>query len=429
MPSLSEKLTMYIGKADAKPSTVARYMGISTTKLQSLLNGNAIEIPDDGLDRLAGETGIDKEIWLNESRALPETMPNLVRRGRKAREETPDFLRQQSLRRKRLQEVISSFGSKEEFAKAIGQSPSAISHYLNSRTITDSFLLTVASRANVSSKWLLEGQGDMYSVQALEPLTQHEGELLGRYLEAKNMNNRSLGLLMGYNEASASGSVIQFRKSQQLKPHIKERILTALQATEDDVFPRSIQPTSINDNSLYPSTIPGVPARLIREVGNFSGEPIAVLPFVPVRARAGMATQQYWEQPLLTMRIMQATLAEYEPDPVNPRRSWWVIEIDGDSMEPQLRSRARVLGYYIGGKDKTGMYRLDRSQLNHLKPGIWAIQYNDEFVIKRIRTNHLEADGGLLCHSDNPPPDPFFIRGEAIRHVWFIETVVNSPVR
>ncbi|WP_026308628.1 S24 family peptidase [Spirosoma spitsbergense] len=158
--------------------------------------------------------------------------------------------------------------------------------------------------------------------------------------------------------------------------------------------------------------------RQVRSVGNLSGESVMVLPFVPLRARAGISTARYWEHPPETTRALRSSLLELEADLFLPKKNWWIIEVDGDSMEPQLVSRSRVLAYYVG-----------KEQVADLKPGVWAIQYDDDFVIKRIRGNSLEADKGLLLYSDNPPPDPYFIKADSIRHVWYIEKTIDSKVR
>ncbi|GAB2550123.1 S24 family peptidase [Spirosoma aerophilum] len=333
--------------------------------------------------------------------------------------------------RQRIRDVIQEkFNDRQgELAAAAGIQPAAISKILNgTMDISYKQLKAISVTSLARLEWLLTGEEPMFHPIGWRPDTSQptrEGEFFQLYINSHKHEFTQKRLA---DEIGIARSVItDYFKTTTFDSETRQAILNGLKLVtgdetidEEQVFGPIIPQPNANTNIGS--------ARLVRHVGNFSAEPIAVVPFVPIRARAGIATPQYWSQRLETTRIMQSALTDYEVDPSNPRKSWWIIEVDGDSMEPQLRSRARVLGYYVGRQEATG-FKLDKNLLYHLKPGIWAIQYDDEFVIKRVRTNNIEADGGLLLYSDNPPPDPFFIRADSIRHVWFIETVVSSPVR
>lgn len=330
--------------------------------------------------------------------------------------------------RDRLKRLITEkFSNQGELAAAAGIQPAAMSRILNGGSDVSKKQLQeieLASRARLD--WLLFGTEPMFHPGSWVPIRQQpikEGEYFRQFMmeRKKQVSQTQLSDQIGVKKSV----ITDYFKSTMFDQQTRLAILEGLRKLTNDptLMDEQVFGPASQDQTINPQ------ARLVRHVGNFSAEPISVLPFVPIRARAGLATPQYWEHPFETTRVMQVVLADFEADPSKPRRSWWVIEVDGDSMEPQLRSRGRVLGYYIGREDERGIFRLDKEQLLHLRPGIWAIQYDDEFVIKRIRTNHLEQEGGLTAHSDNPPPDPFYIRADSIRHVWFIETVVNSPVR
>jgi len=333
---------------------------------------------------------------------------------------------QPGIRERIRQVILDKYNDRQgELAAAAGIQPAAISKILKGTVGVSNKQLQEISRVSLARlEWLIHGIEPKYHPFGWKPDTRlptKEGEYFRQFIdEHKHLfTQTALADCIGV----AKSVITDYTKTTTFDPTTRQAIL--------DGVKRLTGEETITDEEIFGSLLPVRnigSARLVRNVGNFSAEPICVLPFVPIRARAGIATPQYWTQRQETTRIMQASLEDYEADPTNPRKSWWVIEVDGDSMEPQLRSRARVLGYYVGREEETG-FKLDLNLLYHLKPGIWAIQYDDEFVIKRVRSNNMEADGGVMLYSDNPPPDPFFIRADSIRHVWFIETVVSSPVR
>lgn len=276
--------------------------------------------------------------------------------------------------------------------------------------VTDRHIAQIEAGTGVRATWLRSGIEPMYHPARQVPARSGvvgEGAQLRAYLQRNRIRATQLAERM--DPPRTKSTVSGYWTVETFDPVTKDAILAALGADENAVFGGAVA-----------SVAGGVaePAGHYLPIAPLDSEAVVTLPFVPLRARAGLPTARYWEHEPETTRIMRASLADYEPDPLNPRRRWWVIEVDGDSMEPRLNSRDRVLGYYV-----------HKEQVVDLKPGVWAIQYDDEFVIKRVRTNTLERDGNLLLHSDNPPPDPFLIKSESIHHVWFIETIVTGSVR
>lgn len=302
-----------------------------------------------------------------------------------------------------------------ELAAAVGLQPAALSLLLNGKKpVSMKQLRTIEAGSRARLDWLLTGDEPMFHPIGWVPFSSEpmkEGEFLRQFVDERaDFTQTKLAETLSVSKSTIG----DYFKTTRFDDATRERLLSALrqltgeELTEGAVFgdgERLSEPSSTYTRS-------------IRHVGNLASEPVIVLPFVPIRARAGVATPQYWEHQPETTRIMRASLIDYEPDTLQPKRNWWIIEVDGDSMEPQLISRARVLGYYVG-----------KEQVSSLKPGVWAIQYDDEFVIKRVRANNIEREGGLLLHSDNPPPDPYFVRVDQINHVWFIEKTIDSPVR
>ncbi|MDB5240909.1 MAG: hypothetical protein JWP57_1534, partial [Spirosoma sp.] len=251
-------------------------------------------------------------------------------------------------------------------AEMAGIQPGMLSKLLNGReSINPRHIQKIEAATGVRAVWLETGVEPMYHPGNRAPVREQqsgEGVRLKAYLGSHGIRPSELAERMNRARTTVSG----YFGVERFDMDTRKAILSALDATEEEIFTAPV--TSVSELA---------PNYQLR-INHLNEEPVITLPFVPLRARAGVATPRYWEQPPETTRIMRATLADYEPDPLNPRRSWWVIEVDGDSMEPQLISRARVLGYYM-----------KKENLADLKPGVWAIQYEDDFVIKRVRANNL----------------------------------------
>ncbi|MVM34269.1 hypothetical protein GO755_29835 [Spirosoma sp. HMF4905] len=328
--------------------------------------------------------------------------------------------------RKRIKDLIfERFNDRQgELAQKAELQPAAISNILSGKaqaSVKQLRAIETASRARF--EWLATGEEPMLHPMDWRPLQiepTKEGDHLRNFIERHKavFSQKQLADELDI----AKGSITDYFTSASLKAQTRLAIMKALRKllddqdlTEDEVFGSGESETEWTQP--------------IRHIGNFSAEPIIHLPFVPVGARAGIPTPKFWEQPMETVRIMRAILADYEPDPRRPQKDWWLIEVDGDSMEPQIRSRARALGYYVGNRISKTVWEVDLEKLYRLKPGVWAIQYDDDFVIKRVMENTLFRDKQVVLHSDSPPPGPFTINIDSIRHVWFIESTVNNPVR
>ena len=321
--------------------------------------------------------------------------------------------------RERIRQIIDEKfnGTQGDLADRAGIQRAAISMILSGRSDASAKQLRkieLASRARF--EWLVAGVEPVYHPLGWVPIQQEpqkEGDFFKQFITShKNVFSQArLAFALGV----APSVITDYFKTTTFDTRTRDAIVKGIRLVMGD--------DTITDANVFSGTETFTQASAemglqMRPLGNMSAEPVVELPFVPIRARAGLPTAAFWEQQPETTRIMRATLLEVEPNPSKPKFTWWVIEIDGDSMEPQLVTRAKVLAYYVQLENVTD-----------LKPGIWAIQYDDDFVVKRIRANNYEKEKGVLCHSDNPPPDPFFVRSDQIRHVWYIVKVIDSPVR
>jgi len=94
-----------------------------------------------------------------------------------------------------------------------------------------------------------------------------------------------------------------------------------------------------------------------------------------------------------------------------------IVEILGESMEPQLRHGAKVIGKHI---------RKDEWQYQH--GGVYIVLYDKSLVVKRIKDNELLLNQRLMLHSDNVNSGSFPVPAESIREMWKVISLFSSPV-
>ena len=111
------------------------------------------------------------------------------------------------------------------------------------------------------------------------------------------------------------------------------------------------------------------------------------------------------------------TIRVYNPSPELRGKSPWVIDVDGDSMEPQLRSGMQVAGL-----------KIPLSDCKYAVSGVYAIAFANQFAIKRIKDNDLLTKGYLVLHSDNENAGSLTVAGEDIQHMWRVLEIIRAKV-
>ncbi|MCC3159478.1 LexA family transcriptional regulator [Hymenobacter sp. 15J16-1T3B] len=132
-----------------------------------------------------------------------------------------------------------------------------------------------------------------------------------------------------------------------------------------------------------------------------------------VGARAGfsesfMSDYNYNELPLFPVIRMVG-----DPD------EGLVVDIDGDSMEPQLRSGMKVLVEELPNVDAW----------KDARPGVYIVIFKHHFVIKRIKHNTLRSTGKVLLESDNPEGGVEEVIIDDIHGMWRVIRGVDVPIR
>ncbi|MBO0952929.1 XRE family transcriptional regulator [Fibrella forsythiae] len=94
-----------------------------------------------------------------------------------------------------------------------------------------------------------------------------------------------------------------------------------------------------------------------------------------------------------------------------------IIEIEGDSMEPEIKNRAMVLGEHI-----------TTDNVRYESNGVYAVLYAHRFVVKRIKTNDITQKKQLILYSDNDRYGPMTVEATDIKCLWKISRIVDSLV-
>ncbi len=138
------------------------------------------------------------------------------------------------------------------------------------------------------------------------------------------------------------------------------------------------------------------------------------VPFVPIKFHASFVetyTDGFRYQDLEMYRVPSATLEGYH------HREPVIIEISGNSMQPQLPDGAKVLAVNV-----------DKGDWVYQSGGVFAVVYRDFFVVKRIRDNELLTKKQLTLHSDNPNGGSVTVKSNDLRGMWRVMNIVAAPV-
>ena len=139
------------------------------------------------------------------------------------------------------------------------------------------------------------------------------------------------------------------------------------------------------------------------------------VPFLSVKAQAGIPSMIYSD---CTALWVEETYPVFLPL-VAITEKHLVIEVQGDSMEPEIKSGALVLGECV-----------TKADIKYESGGVYAIIYgNSRFVVKRIKTNELTTLGTLTLWSDNEKYGHIVVPGVDIHCMWKVTMKVAETVR
>jgi hypothetical protein len=168
----------------------------------------------------------------------------------------------------------------------------------------------------------------------------------------------------------------------------------------------------------------------------FKGDGTPLVSFVSVKEQANAALvsdEGYANLPLVTAKaaasFIETFLDDHEKLPTemvkvpvstlngSATSQLLIVEIHGESMEPQLRHGAKVVGKYI-----------PKHEWQYQHGGVYVVLYDKSLVVKRIKDNELLLNQRLMLHSDNPNSGSFPVPAESVREMWKVISLFSSPV-
>ena len=107
----------------------------------------------------------------------------------------------------------------------------------------------------------------------------------------------------------------------------------------------------------------------------------------------------------------------YDPTPEMRKPGTLGFEIDGDSMEPQLRTGMKVVGTWV-----------DLSNVKYMTSGVYVVAFGNQLTIKRVKSNEVMERGILTLHADNPNAGTLPVAAENIRYVWKVVRIFYADL-
>ncbi|WP_138994031.1 S24 family peptidase [Larkinella sp. C7] len=416
--TFAEKMILAQSHYDWSPVEMAEQLRVPVEVIQGLESGKML--PDgDFIERISLLTGTNSSDWLNNEVDLPR-LPSYNLFDPPTLHAKTD----EEAKRYRLRKLISHFdqGEQRSFAERIGLREDFLSKMLSEKSrekITNRTLIKIAKHTGASFEWLSSGVGPWLKSNKNSQVSDHEGRALKQYLEVNNITLEAAGEAIGKVRSNVSYYIGKEKLGDKVWQMLSE---SPLQITREKVMNK--QQIQKNDTTNTRSTMyyrNQLSGSVIDDPRNHyhKAEPIPLeetyieLPYLPQTARAGLDAERYWQMPQETIRVRASAIP-----PGMEKKEWWIIKIDGDSMEPQLISGAKVLAY-----------RVEHDSFRLIRPQVLAVQYGEEVVVKRIVENQYEEKRGFMLHSDNPPPNPYFVKADDIKQIWVIVKIYDAPVR
>lgn len=152
----------------------------------------------------------------------------------------------------------------------------------------------------------------------------------------------------------------------------------------------------------------------VQAVG-FLADMVAVdLPFVSFRARASFIELDMGIQHpgnFETLRLYVASEAE-----AARYTGALVFEVEGDSMEPLLRSGEKVIAWQVSEAKWEQVYNQ-----------VCVVAYDDTVTIKAVRENELFTRNLLTLYAQNPAAGFLPVQKQQIQSLWRVEEFFDRP--
>jgi len=183
---------------------------------------------------------------------------------------------------------------------------------------------------------------------------------------------------------------------------------------------KHIQTNIVRDNRGFVGNIQGVG----NTVSNYTGESnvskaisciaddLVQVPFVSRSATAGFIESNCDRGSISeTLPVFGVTQEELA------KNNYIVFEISGDSMEPTLNDKARILAKFV-----------DPNNWEYADSGVFVVCYRDHLVAKRIKSNTMIVTDTLKLVSDSARGGETVVRKSDIRAIWKAVRIVDQAI-
>ncbi|MDO7887951.1 XRE family transcriptional regulator [Hymenobacter cheonanensis] len=256
------------------------------------------------------------------------------------------------------------------------------------------------------------------------PVKQDFGDLLASLRESKQVSQQAIGELIGVSRSAVNG----YEKGKSFP--VPDKLVKLAQyfgvsvdyllTGEKDSSQASLSEVSKNPgihsasgDSKYPTGQTNVHA-----VGLLSDIPVIELRRVSFKARASFnyaQLQRFKDGDIfdtVLFRLPPGRTAEDYADAL-------VFDIEGDSMEPNLRDGQQVIAWPVPD-----------SKWEYLHNTICVVDYGEDVTVKAIRKNDLNNRDGLTLHATGGGGGEFTVERKDIHSIWEVREFYGVvPVR
>jgi hypothetical protein len=144
----------------------------------------------------------------------------------------------------------------------------------------------------------------------------------------------------------------------------------------------------------------------VNAVGLLSDIPVIKLRRVSFKARASfgyMQMQRYKDSDIFDTVLFRLPPGRTEED----YKDALVFDIEGDSMEPNLRDGQQVIAWPV-----------PESKWEYLHNTACVVAYSEEVTVKAILKNDLNNKDGLTLHATGGPGGSFTVERKDIHSIW-----------
>lgn len=296
-----------------------------------------------------------------------------------------------------------------EFSKVVGVSNGYFAKQKANNANVGSRILEkiVRSYPEIDTLWLLTGEGEIFKTKSTEILIKGNDKANDKDFDKERKLQKSLSIGEGeiFKTKSTENVTLENGNKKSNKKGNKQKLQKTLPFAPPDFKTRN-KPQPV----IYEMP-PSVVAMLNDPDCAYDADNSVSVPVVHIEAAAGGGAANIdFDEAVETMILPKSFLA-------STRCLHYCIEVRGESMEPTLLDKTRIV-----------VRLLDRSDWANLHTGdVYVITDREGLTyVKRIH-NRLRERGKLVLLSDNPDRDryrSFNLAEDEIQNIWAVELYI-----